>query len=110
MITPKNINASKVIDMVQSNYKSITVNDKHIEAGTSKQYLIDDFIPKLTAFTIRTYDGELPKYYTYKVDIKRKDGSQITLFDNDYLVIDNRKYEILEGKFNLDKFYNIFMN
>jgi hypothetical protein len=110
VITPKKINASKVIDIVQSNYKSITVNDKHIEAGTSKQYLIDDFIPKLWVFTIRTYDGELPRYYNYKVDIKRKDGSQITLFDNDYLVIDNRKYEILEGTINLDKFYNIFMN
>lgn len=107
---PKKINASKVVNLVQSNYKSITVNDKHVESGTRYQYLIDDFIPKLSGFTLKAYDGELPADYAYKADIEGKDGSHITLFDNDYLVIDNRKYEILEGTINLDMLYNIFMD
>lgn len=110
VVTPKKINASKIVELVQSNYKSITVNDKHIEAGTSKQYLIDDFIPKLSRYTIKTYDGELPKNHSYKVDIKSKDGSEITLLDNDYLVVDNRNYKILEGTIDLSKFYNVFIN
>jgi hypothetical protein len=110
IVTPKKINVSKVVDLVQSNYKSISVNDKYIVAGTTNQYLIDDFIPKLSRYAIKTYNGELHKNYSYKVDIKRIDGSDITLLDNDYLVINNRKYEIVEGTINLSKFYNIFMN
>lgn len=109
-VIPKKINASKVVDLVQSNYKSITVNDKHIEAGTSNQYLIDDFIPKLSRYTIKTYDGELPKNYSYKVYIKSKDGSEITLLDNDYLIINNSKYKILEGTIDLSKFYNVYIS
>jgi len=108
--TPERIKASEVIDLVQSNYESITVNDKHIETGTSNQYLIDDFIPKLSRYTMKAYDGDLPNDYKYKVVIKGKDGTEITLLDNDYLIKDNKKYEILKGTINLDKFYNIFMD
>ena len=110
IVTPKKINASEVVDVVQSNYKSITVNDKYIEAGTSNQYIIDDFIPKLSRYTIKMYNGELPKNYTYKVDIKSKDGSEITLLYNDYLVINNNKYKIVEGTIDLSKLYNTFIN
>lgn len=109
-ITPKKINASKVVNLVQSNYKSVTVNDKKIESGTKNQYLIDDFIPKLSRFTLKKYDGELPKNCFYKVDIEKNDGSEITLFDNDYLVISSSKYKIVEGTIDLNKFYNTFMD
>lgn len=51
-----------------------------------------------------------PKNHSYKVGIKSKDGLEITLLDNDYLVINNRNYEILEGTIDLSKFYNIFIN
>ena len=105
----KKIYASKVINLVQSNYESITINDKKIEVGTKSQYLIDDFIPKLSRYTLKKYSGELPKNYSYKVEIKRNDGSEITLFDNDYLVINSSKYKIIEGGIDLDKFYNIFV-
>jgi hypothetical protein len=108
-VTPKKINASQVVNLVQSNYMSINVNDKQIKAGTNNQYLIDDFIPKLSRYTLKKCDGELPKNYSYKVDIKRNDGSEITLFDNDYLVISNHKYKIVEGAIDLNKFYNVFM-
>jgi hypothetical protein len=108
--TPKKINASKVVNLVQSNYKSVTVNDKKIESGTKNQYLIDDFIPKLSRYTFKKYNSELPKNYSYKVDIKRNDGSEITLFDNDYLVINSSKYKIVEGAIDLNKFYNTFMD
>lgn len=104
--TPKKINASKVINLVQSNYKSITINDKYIEAGTNKQYLIDDFIPRLSSYTIKIYNGELPENHSYKVDIKSKDGSIITLLDNDYLIINNDKYKILDGIIDLSRFYS----
>ena len=107
--TPKNIDASKIINLVQSNYESITVNDKKIESGTKHQYLIDDFIPKLSRYTLKKYNGELPKDYSYKVDIKRNDGSEIILFDNNYLVVDSSKYQIIEGNIDLNKFYTIFM-
>ena len=107
--TPKNIDASKIINLVQSNYESITVNDKKIESGTKHQYLIDDFIPKLSRYTLKKYNGELPKDYSYKVDIKRNDGSEIILFDNNYLVVDSSKYQIIEGNMYLNKFYTIFM-
>ncbi|AOT71248.1 hypothetical protein [Geosporobacter ferrireducens] len=110
LITPKEINVSEVVDLVQNNYKSITVNDKHIEAGTGNQYLIDDFIAKLSRYTIKIYDGEMPKSYSYRVDIEKKDSSVITLIDNDYLVINNRKYKIIEGRVDLDKLYNVFMD
>ncbi|MGY0371973.1 hypothetical protein [Clostridium sp. JNZ J1-5] len=103
---PKKINASKVINLVQSNYKSITINDKRIEAGTNSQYLIDDFIPKLSRYTIKIFEGELPKNHLYKVDIKSKDSSIITLLDNDYLVINNGEYKILDGTIDLSKFYS----
>lgn len=109
-ITPKKINASKVVNLVQSNYKSVTVNDKKIESGTKNQYLLDDFIPKLSRYTLKKYDGELPKNYSYKVHIKKNDGSEITLFDNDYLVISSSKYKILEGTIDFNKFYNTFMD
>ncbi len=109
-ITPKKINASKVVNLVQSNYKSVTVNDKKIESGTKSQYLLDDFIPKLSRYTLKKYDGELPKNYSYKVHIKKNDGSEITLFDNDYLVISSSKYKILEGTIDFNKFYNTFMD
>ena len=108
-VTPKKIDASKVFNLVQSNYESITVNDKKIESGTKNQYLIDDFIPKLSRYTLKKYDGELPKNYSYKVDIKRNDGSEITLFDNDYLVVSSSKYKIVEGTIDFNKFYTIFM-
>jgi hypothetical protein len=108
--TPKRINASKVINLVQSNYKSITVNDKKIESGTKNQYLIDDFIPRLSRYTLKNYDGELPKNYSYKVHIKRNDGTEITLFDNEYLVIGTNKYKIVEGTIDLNKFYNTFID
>ena len=107
--TPKNIDASKIINLVQSNYESITVNDKKIESGTKHLYLIDDFIPKLSRYTLKKYNGELPKDYSYKVDIKRNDGSEIILFDNNYLVVDSSKYQIIEGNIDLNKFYTIFM-
>ena len=107
--TPKNIDASKIINLVQSNYESITVNDKKIESGTKHQYLIDDFIPKLSRYTLKKYNGELPKDYSYKVDIKRNDCSEIILFDNNYLVVDSSKYQIIEGNIDLNKFYTICM-
>lgn len=110
IVTPEKINASEVIDLDQRNYKAITVNDKCIEAGTRDQYLIDDFIPKLSRYTVKIYNGELPENYSYKVDIKGKDGVEITLLDNNYLMINNNKYEIVEGTIDLDKFYNIFMD
>jgi hypothetical protein len=109
-VTPKMINASQVVNLVQSNYMSVNVNDKQIKAGTNNQYLIDDFIPKLSRYTLKNYDGELPKNYSYKVDIKRNDGSEISLFDNDYLIVSNRKYKIVEGTIDLNKFYNTFMD
>ena len=108
-VTPKKIDASKVVNLVQSNYELITVNDKKIESGTKNQYLIDDFISKLSIYTLKKYDGELPKNYSYKVDIKGNDGSEITLFDNDYLVVSSSKYKIVEGTIDLNKFYTIFM-
>lgn len=108
--TPDHINASKVIDLVQNNYRSISVNDKHIEAATSNQYLIDSFIPKLARFTLNAYDGELPKKYTYKVHIKAKDGSEITLLDHNFLLVDNQNYEILDGTIDINTFYNVFMD
>ena len=37
------------------------------------------------------------------------DGSEITLFDNDYLVVSSSKYKIVEGTIDLNKFYTIFM-
>lgn len=89
IIKPQEIKVSEVISLVQGNYKSITVNDKYIEAGTDEQYLIDDFIPKLSEFTIKSYNGELAKDYDYNVVIKNKDETQITLLDNDYLIINN---------------------
>lgn len=110
MITPKKINASEVVDLAQSNCKSITINDKCIESGTSNQYLIDDFISKLSRYTVKIHGGELPKNYSYRVDIKSKDGSEITLLDNDYLVINNSKYKIVEGTIDLSKFYNVFID
>ena len=85
------------------------MNDKKIESGTKHQYLIDDFIPKLSRYTLKKYNGELPKDYSYKVDIKRNDGSEIILFDNNYLVVDSSKYQIIEGNIDLNKFYTIFM-
>jgi hypothetical protein len=104
-VTPKRINASKVINLQQSNYKSITINDIHVEAGTNKQYLIDDFIPKLANYTIITYKGELPKNYSYKVLIENKDGSTITLLDEQYLVVNNVNYKILSGIIGIDTLY-----
>ncbi|MGO1713305.1 MAG: hypothetical protein ACTH0B_07320 [Senegalia sp. (in: firmicutes)] len=109
IIQPREIKVSEVISLVQSNYQSITVNDKHIEAGTNNQYLIDDFIAKLSRYTIKKYDGELAKDHDYKVVIKNNDRTQITLLDNDYLIIDKQKYKILEGNINLKKFYNVFL-
>ncbi|MGL5381254.1 hypothetical protein [Clostridium sp.] len=108
-VTPKKIDASKVVNLVQSNYESITVNDKKIESGSNNQYLIDDFIPKLSRYTLKKYEGELPKGYSYKVEIKRNDGLEIILLDNDYLVVGSSKYKILEGTIDLNKFYTIFM-
>jgi hypothetical protein len=108
-ISPKKINASKVVNLVQSNYKSIRINDKQIDEGTNNQYLIDDFIPKLSRYTLKVYDGELPNSYSYKVSIEGKDGSNIILLDNNYLLVNNSKYKILDGTINLNKFYN-FIN
>lgn len=105
-VSPKKINAAKIIHLAQSNYKSITINDKHVETGTRNQYLLDDFIPKLSRYTIKTYDGKLPQNYSYKVNIISKYGLEIILLDNDYLVVDNINYEILDGKINLSKFYS----
>jgi len=104
-VTPKKINASKVVDLVQSNYKSITVNDKQVKANTNKQYLIDDFIPRLSVYTLKVYDGELPDSYSYKVNIESNDGTEIILLDNNYLAVNNSKYKIIDGTIDLDKFY-----
>jgi hypothetical protein len=105
-VIPKKITASKVVNLVQSNYKSITVNDKQIEAGTKNQYLIDGFIPRLSTYTIKVYNGELPENCSYKIDIESRDGSKISLLDNNYLVVNNRKYKIIDGTIDLGKFYN----
>ncbi|WP_040215169.1 hypothetical protein [Clostridium polynesiense] len=102
----KEIKASEIVDVIQSNYLSIEINDKKLEAGSNKQYLIDDFIPRLSKYTLKTYDGEFSKDYSYKVIITYKDNSEITLIDNKYLMINDTKYEIIKGNINFDKFYN----
>lgn len=106
LVMPRQINASKVINLVQSNYKVITINNKSIEVGTNDQYLIDDFIPKLSRYTLKVYEGGLPENNLYKVEIKSNDDSIITLLDNNYLIVDDVKYEIIEGTIDLAKFYD----
>ena len=101
----KDIAASEVLDLVQSNYISIEINDKTIEAESKQQYLIDDFIPKLSRYTLRMYDKNIPTEYSNKVDITNKDGTKISLFDNKYITIEDRNYEIISGSIDLDKFY-----
>ncbi|MDP4087037.1 MAG: hypothetical protein Q8934_20970 [Bacillota bacterium] len=106
-VLPKKINASKVVNLVQSNYKSIIVNDKRIEAGTKSQYLIDDFVPRLSRYTLKNYNGELPDNSSYRIDIESKDGSKSILLDNKYLAANNSKYKIIDGTIDLGKFYNL---
>ena len=102
----KEVNASDILDLVQSNYISIKINDKTIETGSKQQYLIDDFIPKLSRYTLKSYQEELPETYSHRVDITYKDKSTITLLDNKYLVVNDVNYEILNGKIDLNTFYN----
>lgn len=99
------IAASDVLDLVQSNYISIEIKDKTIYAESKQQYLIDDFIPKLSRYTIRMYDKDIPTECSNKVDITNKDGTKISLFDNKYIIIEDRTYEIISGSIDLDKFY-----
>lgn len=99
------IAASDVLDLVQSNYISIEIKDKTIYAESKQQYLIDDFIPKLSRYTLRMYDKNIPTEYSNKVDITNKDGTKISLFDNKYITIEDRTYEIISGSIDLDKFY-----
>lgn len=101
----KEVNTADILDLVQSNYISIEIKDKKIEAGSKQQYLIDDFIPKLSRYTLKSYEGEIPETYSYKVDIISKDNSIITLLDNKYLFVNDVKYEILDGEIDLNKFY-----
>lgn len=101
----KDIASSEVLDLVQSNYISIEIKDKTIKAESKQQYLIDDFIPKLSRYTLRLYDKDIPTEYSNKVDITNKDGSKIILFDNEYITIEDRTYEIISGNIDLDKFY-----
>lgn len=101
---PNEFNATKVTNTVQSNYVSLEINDKLVQAGTEQQYLLDDFIPKLSRYTIKDYEGELPNNQTFKVKISG--NNTITLYDNAYLVVGEEKYKIQEGKIDLDWFYN----
>lgn len=101
----KEIRVSDVLDLVQSNYLSVEIKDKKIEAGSNQQYLIDDFILKLQKYTLTLYTGEIPNDFSNKVIITYKDGSVITLLDNDYIEIDDKKYEIVDGSIDLEKFY-----
>ncbi|GGM43273.1 hypothetical protein GCM10011351_31530 [Paraliobacillus quinghaiensis] len=106
--SPNEIKATKVINIVQSNYVSLEINDKLIQSGTEQQYLLDDFIPKLSRYTIKDYEGELPNNQTFKVKILG--DKMITLYDNDYLVVGEEKYKIQEGEINLEWFYNYLTN
>lgn len=102
----KEVKALDILDLVQKNYISIQINDKKIEKGSNQQYLIDDFIPKLSRYTLQSYEEELPETYSYKVDITYKDNSKITLLDNVYLAVNDVKYKILDGTIYLNKFYD----
>ncbi|VYU22570.1 hypothetical protein [Clostridium tertium] len=99
------IAASEVLDLIQSDYISIEIKDKTIDAEGNQQYLIDDFIPKLSRYTLRMYDKEIPTEYSNKVYITNKDGTKIRLFDNKYIRIEDSTYEIISGSIDLDKFY-----
>ncbi len=99
------IAASEVLDLIQSDYISIEIKDKTIDAEGNQQYLIDDFIPKLSRYTLRMYDKEIPTEYSNKVYITNKDGTKISLFDNKYIRIEDSTYEIISGSIDLDKFY-----
>lgn len=101
----KYIDTSEILDLVQSNYISIEIKDKIIEAGSKQQYLIDDFIPKLSRYTLKTYDKELSSEKLTKVNIIYKDGSEIILLDNKYIIISDVVYEIINGSIDLDRFY-----
>lgn len=101
----KEIEASQLIDLVQSNYLSIEIKDKIIEAGSDKQYLIDDLIPRLSAYELKEFEGEFSDDYSTKVIITYKDGSTIILIDNNYLILDDKIYEITDGDIDLEKFY-----
>jgi len=101
----KDIAASDVLDLVQSNYISIEIKDKTIDAESKQQYLIDDFIPKLSRYTLRVYDKDIPTEYSNKVDITNKNGTKVSLFDNKYIGIEDRTYQITSGSIDLDKFY-----
>ena len=101
----KEIKASELIDLVQSNYISIEIKDKVIQAGSSQQYLIDDFIPKLSRYELKEVDKDVSDTDSITVIITYKDASQIVLIDNSYLIIDHKTYEIIDGKIDLEKFY-----
>lgn len=101
----KEIKASELIDLVQSNYISIEIKDKVIQAGSSQQYLIDDFIPKLSRYELKEIDNDISDTDSTNVIITYKDGSQIVLIDNSYLILDHKTYEIIDGNIDLEKFY-----
>lgn len=101
----KEIEGSQLIDLVQSNYLSIEIKDKVIEAGSDKQYLIDDFIPRLSRYKLKEFEGELLDDYSTEVVVTYKDGSTIRLIDNSYLILQDKTYEITEGNIDLEKFY-----
>ncbi|MGL4737042.1 MAG: hypothetical protein ACRCW2_06250 [Cellulosilyticaceae bacterium] len=103
----KTLQASQLIDLVQSNYLSIEIKDQTIEAGSNLQYLIDDFIPKLSRYELKTIQEPLPENDWTQVVITYKDGSTIVLYDNAYLVIGETIYQIVDGQIDLDKFYKL---
>jgi hypothetical protein len=107
---PKSINASEIVTMVQSNYSSIKFNDKIIIVGGEQQYLIDDFIPKLSRLTVMPYEGDIDGNYSYRTEISQKNGTQISIFDNAFMVVNDNIYKITNGEIDYNKLYSLFLD
>lgn len=69
--------------------------------------IITDYsLPKLWRYVLKEYDKEINvNSDSNVVKITDKDGSEIIIYDNKYLTVGNKNYEIVSGSVNLEKFY-----
>ena len=107
---PQVINASDIVTMAQSNYSLIKFNDKIIIADGNQQYLIDDFIPKLSRYTLEPYNGNIDTNYSYRTEVNDKKGNQIIILDNKYMIVNDNIYEITNGDIDFDKLYSFYLD
>ena len=107
---PKSINASDIVTMAQSNYSSIKFNDKIIIADGNQQYLIDDFIPKLSRYTLEPYNGNIDTNYSYRTEVNDKKGNQIIILDKKYMIVNDNIYEITNGDIDFDKLFSFYLD